>query len=102
MQNKIDEAARMWEKTKDPKYKEQWYKLIKEFANGPHNIERWNISVSSITKQMMEHMSLVVKELNLFELCDIVRLKLTTYHDYPINAHVMNDDSGNFIGCIQN
>ncbi len=50
----------------------------------------------------MEHMSLVVKELNLFELCDIVRLKLTTYHDYPINAHVMNDDSGNFIGCIQN
>ncbi len=50
MQNKIDEAARMWEKTKDPKYKEQWYKLIKEFANGPHNIERWNISVSSINK----------------------------------------------------
>ena len=55
-----------------------------------------------LTKQMMEHMSLEVKELNLFELCDIVRLKLTTYHDYPINAHVMNDDSGNFIGCIQN
>ena len=50
MQNKIDEAARMWEKTKDPKYKEQWYKLIKEFANGPHNIERWNISDSSINK----------------------------------------------------
>ena len=44
MQNKIDEAARMWEKTKDPKYKEQWYKLIKEFANGPHNIERRSLS----------------------------------------------------------
>ena len=42
-----------------------------------------------------------VKELDLFDLCDIVRLKLTTYHDYPINAHVMNDGSGHFFGCIQ-
>ena len=55
-----------------------------------------------LTKQMMEHMSLVANELNLFDLCDIVRLKLTTYYDYPVNAHVMNDDSGNFYGCIQN
>ena len=54
-----------------------------------------------LTKQMMEHMSLVVNELDLFDLCDIVRLKLTTYND-SINAHVMNDDSGNFYGCIQN
>ena len=45
-------------------------------------------------------MSLVVEELDLFELCDIVRLKLTVYHDYPINAHVMKDGSGNFFGCI--
>ena len=55
-----------------------------------------------VTKQMMEHMSLVVNELDLFDLCDIVRLKLTTYYDYPINAHVMNDDSGDFYGCIWN
>ena len=34
MQNKIDEAANMWEKTKDPKYKKLWYKLIKEYVNG--------------------------------------------------------------------
>ena len=54
-----------------------------------------------VTKQMMEHMSLLVNELDLFELCDILRLKLTTYHDYPINAHVMNDGSGHFYGCIQ-
>ena len=54
-----------------------------------------------LTKQMMEHMSLVVNELNLFDLCDIVRLKLTTYNDF-INAHVMNDGSGQFYGCIQN
>ena len=34
------------------------------------------------------------------DLCDILRLKLTTYADYPINAHVMNDGSGDFFGCI--
>ena len=51
-----------------------------------------------LTKQMMEHMSLLVKELALFELCEIIRLKLTTYYDYPINAHVMNDGSGHLWG----
>jgi len=55
-----------------------------------------------LTKQMMEHMSLVVNELDLFDLCDIIRLKLTTYYDYPINSHVMKDGSGEFYGCIQN
>ena len=53
-----------------------------------------------VTKQMMEHMFLLVNELDLFELCDILRLKLTTYYDYPINAHVMNDGSGHLYGCI--
>ena len=48
--SKIDEAANMWEKTKDPKYKDLWYKLIKEFANGPHNTKRWNVSVSCVNK----------------------------------------------------
>ena len=43
---KIDEAAKMWEKTKDPKYKDLWYKYIREFANGPNNIKRWNIPFS--------------------------------------------------------
>ena len=55
-----------------------------------------------VTKQMMEHMSLSVHALDLFELCEILRLKLTTYLDYPVNAHVMNDGSGDFYGCIQN
>ena len=55
-----------------------------------------------LTKQMMEHMSLVVNELDLFDLCDIIRLKLKTYQDYPVNAHVMKDGSGNLMGCIQN
>ena len=30
---KIDEAANLWEKTKNPKYKDLWYKLVKEFVN---------------------------------------------------------------------
>ena len=47
---KIDQAAIMWNKTKDPKYKDLWYKLIKEFSYGSHNIERWNVSISSINK----------------------------------------------------
>ena len=55
-----------------------------------------------VTKQMMEHMYLLVNELYLFDLCDILRLKLTTYMDYPVNAHVMKDGSGEFYGCIQN
>ncbi len=52
-----------------------------------------------ITKQMMEHMSLSVNELDLFELCEILRLKLTGYVD-TLSLHIMNDGSGNFIGCM--
>ena len=55
-----------------------------------------------VTKQMMADTVLVNKDVDLFKLCDILRLKLTTYHDYPINRHVMNDGSGDFYGCIQN
>ena len=47
---KIDEAAKMWEKTKDPKYKDLWYKYIREFANGPNNIERRIVSINSSVK----------------------------------------------------
>ena len=34
MTREIDRAAELWEKTKDPKYKDLWYKLIKEYVNG--------------------------------------------------------------------
>ena len=50
MTKKIDQVANLWNKTKDPKYKKLWYQLVKDFANGPHNIERWDVSVSSINK----------------------------------------------------
>ena len=47
---KIDNIANLWEKTKDPKYKDLWYNLVKEFANGPHNIERRTVSTTSSVK----------------------------------------------------
>ena len=40
MQKLIDEAANNWERTKDPKYKKLWYKLIKDYVNGPHSSKR--------------------------------------------------------------
>lgn len=51
-----------------------------------------------LTKQMMEHMSLLVK-VDCFDLCDIVRLKLTEYDDI-LNSHIMKDGSGYLMGCI--
>ena len=34
IQKKIDNLSNLWNKTKDPKYKDLWYKLVKEFADG--------------------------------------------------------------------
>jgi hypothetical protein len=44
MTRKIDDVANMWNETKDPKYKKLWYDLVKEFSNGPNNIDRRTIS----------------------------------------------------------
>tara|TARA_R100000458_G_C8049834_1_gene97475 strand:- start:22 stop:237 length:216 start_codon:yes stop_codon:yes gene_type:complete len=53
-----------------------------------------------VTKQMMEGMSLVDKILiDCFDMCNILRIKLTVYSE-TLNAHVMNDGSGDFMGCI--
>ena len=52
-----------------------------------------------VTKQMMEGI-VITGEIDCFDLCDILRLHLTTYYDYPINAHVMKDGTGDFYGCI--
>ena len=49
---------------------------------------------------MLEGISLVDQAgLTCFDLCDILRLHLTTYYD-TINRHVMNDGTGDFFGCI--
>ena len=52
-----------------------------------------------VTKEMTESIELFTK-VNCFDLCDILRIKLSTYAEYPLNAHVMNDGSGDFYGCI--
>ena len=52
-----------------------------------------------VTKAMLKDMMIMAK-VDCFNLCDILRIKLTTYADSPINAHMMNDGSGDFIGCI--
>ena len=55
-----------------------------------------------VTKELLENVRLYnsAGEMNFFDLCDILRIKLSTYYDYPINRHVMNDGSGDFFGCI--
>jgi len=52
-----------------------------------------------VAKTMLADVKLFA-EVNCFQLCDIVRIKLSTYAEYPLNAHVMNDGSGDFFGCI--
>ena len=52
-----------------------------------------------VTKAMLADIVLVAK-VNCFELCDILRIKLSTWSEPPLNAHVMHDGSGDFFGCI--
>ena len=56
-------------------------------------------SLVPVTKIMLGDIKLVA-EVNCFQLCDILRIKLSTYATDPLNAHVMNDGSGDFFGCI--
>ena len=53
-QQKIDEVANLWEKTKDPKYKDLWYKYIKEFADGINNSNRRVISIDTRRKRNVQ------------------------------------------------
>ena len=52
----------------------------------------------AVTKEMTEHISLLAK-VDCLDLCDILRLHLTTYQE-PWNVYVMKDDTGDFFGCI--
>ncbi len=45
--NELDKIANLWNKTKELKYKNLWYKRVKEFANGPHIIKRRPISTNT-------------------------------------------------------
>ncbi len=50
-----------------------------------------------VTDKLLEGIELVTK-VDCFELCDILRLKLTGYVD-KLNLHIMKDGS-TFIGCM--
>jgi hypothetical protein len=51
-----------------------------------------------VTKEMMEHIKLLSNP-SCFDLCDILRLKLTGYVD-TLNLYIMKDGSGTMIGCV--
>ena len=51
-----------------------------------------------VTKQIMEGI-VITAEIDCFELCEILRLKLTGYAD-TLNLHIMNDGSGSFMGYM--
>ncbi len=48
-QKEIDEAANNYNKTKDPQYKDLWYKLVKD-NDGLNNSKRRVISINSVVK----------------------------------------------------
>ena len=52
-----------------------------------------------VTEKMLDTIKLF-ETIRYSDLCDILRIKLSTYADYPINRHVMNDGSGDFFGCV--
>ncbi len=51
-----------------------------------------------VTKEIMEGI-VITAEVDCIDLCNILREKLTGYVD-SLNLHIMNDGSGNFMGCI--
>ena len=53
-----------------------------------------------VTEEMLANLKLFDETIRYADLCDILRIKLSTYADYPINQHIMNDGSGDFFGCI--
>ena len=56
-------------------------------------------SLVSVTEEIMKGVE-ILADVDCFDLCDILRLHLTTYNDFPINVHVMKDGTGDFYGCI--
>jgi hypothetical protein len=51
-----------------------------------------------VTKQILDGIVLT-SDVDCFELCEILRLKLTGYVD-TLNLHIMKDGSGDFYGCM--
>ena len=51
-----------------------------------------------ITSNMVGDIKLF-NEIDCMDLCNLLRIKLTGYVD-ALNLHMMNDNSGSFIGCM--
>ena len=55
-------------------------------------------SLVPVTKAMLADVALF-SNVNCFDLCDILRLKLTGYVN-TLNLYIMNDGSGVMVGCM--
>ena len=51
-----------------------------------------------VTKKLLDGVVLT-SHVDCFEVCEILRLKLTGYVD-TLNLHIMNDGTGSMIGCM--
>ena len=51
-----------------------------------------------VTKEMTATLK-IFSQVDCFNLCDVLKIHLSTYSD-SLNAHVMNDGSGDLFGCI--
>ena len=51
-----------------------------------------------VTKKLLDGIVLT-SDVDCFDVCEILRLKLTGYVD-SLNLHMMNDNTGSFIGCM--
>ena len=49
IQDHLDRLANLYNKTKEPRYKDQWYKEVKK-NYGSNIIKRWNVSISKCNK----------------------------------------------------
>jgi len=65
MMQEIDRVANLWEQTKNPKYKDLWYKLIREWNNGFNTTKRWDVS-SSRSNERNDEGNNTVKQGRLF------------------------------------
>ena len=53
-----------------------------------------------VTKEIMESIKLIDPAgLTCFDICDILKLKLTGYAN-TLNLYIMNDGSGSMVGCM--
>ncbi len=50
IQDQLDRLANLYNKTKEPRYKDQWYKEVRK-NYGSNNIKRWVIPINSSNKK---------------------------------------------------